>query len=285
MFSKCINENYICDEFAGNEKTVFRHLVLYEGKTFKRKFLHETLIVFVMKGMIELKNIYAEKQYISDGMIFLLPKNFDLWFSVVEKAEILLCAYTPDVNLCSKFSIKQLIKNVRPDDNDKINCLLMDNRIRRFVEMLFDSLEDGITCRHYHLIKREEFLIYLMVGYRKEELALFFRPLLSVDIDFKDFVLTHYKDVKDVKDFARKANMSLSTFNRNFKLSFNETAQRWLMAKKAESVMEDILMTNMTFYEISEKHHFSSSAYFVTFCRRNFNAAPNDIRKQEKKNK
>lgn len=285
MSSRCINENIVCDEFARNENIIFRHLVLNSGKSFRRKFLHETIIVFVMKGILELKNIYGEKQYIRDGMIFLLPKNFDLWFCVVEKAEVLLCTYTPDVNLCSKFGMRQLIKYARPDYDDKINCLLMDNRIRTFVGMLCESLDDGITCKHYHLIKREEFLIYLMVGYRKEELALFFGPVLSADVDFKDFVLTHYNEVKDVNDFARKANMSRSTFNRNFKLSFNETAQRWLLAKKAESVMKDILMTNMTFYEISEKHHFSSSAYFVTFCRRNFNAAPNDIRKQGKRNK
>lgn len=280
-----LNEHVVCDEYARNEAVIFRQLSINEGKTFKRKFLHETIVVFMMKGILEMENIYGDKQYVSGGMMFLLPKNFDLFFRVIRKVEVLFCTYTSDINLCSRFSIKQLVRYAPKDYLNKPYCLLMDDRIKTFAEMLRVALSEGIGCKHYHKIKREEFLIYLRIGYRKEELAQFFYPILAGNIDFKDFVLSNYHDVKDVKDFAVRANMSLSTFNRNFKVSFNETAQKWLLIKKAENIMHDILMTDMTFYEISDKYHFSSSAYFAAFCRRNFKAAPNEIRKKRLKRK
>ena len=286
MSLRNINEHLACDGYAKNEYVIFRQLVLSENKTFKRKFLHETIIVFVVKGILELENINGDKQCISGGMMFLLPKNFDLHFRVVERVEAVLCTFTADINLCSRFSLKQLVKYIPRRKNDYIlYSLSMDNRVKMFVDMLRTSIGDGILCKHYQKIKREELLIYLRVGYYKEQLAQFFYPILSQDLDFKDFVLANYKKVKDVKDFAVKANMSLSTFNRYFKASFNETAQKWLLTKKAENVMEDIIMTDMTFYEISDKYHFSSSAYFAAFCRRNFNATPNEIRKKRMKRK
>lgn len=283
MSLRYLNEHVICDEYARNEAVLFRQLSLNEGKTFKRKFLHETIVVFIMRGMLELENVYGDKQCVCSGMMFLLPKNFNLYFRVTKKVEAILCTYTPDINLCSRFSLKQLVRYAPKTFLDKPYCLFMDDRIKLFTEMLRVALSEGLGCKHFHKIKREEFLIYLRIGYDKEELAQFFYPILAGNIDFKDFVLSNYREVKDVKDFARKANMSLSTFNRNFKTSFNETAQKWLLVKKAENIMQDILMTDMTFYEISDKYHFSSSAYFAAFCKRNFNATPNEIRKNGKK--
>lgn len=78
---------------------------------------------------------------------------------------------------------------------------------------------------HYHQIKRDELFLYLRAGYTKEELAQFFYPILGRDLDFKDFILTNSRKIFDVKDFATQANMSLSTFNRRFKETFNDTAK------------------------------------------------------------
>lgn len=51
-------------------------------------------------------------------------------------------------------------------------------------------------------------------------------------MNFKDFVLANYKQVKDVKDFAEKAHLSLSTFNRRFRENFNASAHQWLVSKR-----------------------------------------------------
>lgn len=71
----------------------------------------------------------------------------------------------------------------------------------------------------------------------------------------------------DVKEFAVQANMSLSTFNRRFKETFNDTAKNWLLLRKQEFVKHDITLSNLTFNEIAEKYSFSSTSYLVTFCK------------------
>ena len=134
--------------------------------------------------------------------------------------------------------------------------------------------------KHYHQIKREELFMYLRAGYTKEELAMFFSPVLGKNLDFKDFVLTHYKQIFDVREFAQKANMSQSTFNRRFKESFNDTALKWLLARKSESILNDIVKSDLTFAEISEKYRFSSPSYFVTFCKKHYGKTAAVLRRE-----
>lgn len=99
-------------------------------------------------------------------------------------------------------------------------------------------------------------------------------------MNFKDFVLANYKQVKDVKDFAEKAHLSLSTFNRRFRENFNASAHQWLVSKKVESVRRDILMSNLTFSEIADKYNFSSPNYLATFCHQHCGMSPNEMRVQ-----
>ncbi len=84
----------------------------------------------------------------------------------------------------------------------------------------------------------------------------------------------------DVKEFAVRANMSLSTFNRRFKETFNDTAKNWLLLRKQEFVEHDITLSNLTFNEIAEKYSFSSTSYLVTFCKKYFGKTPNELRKE-----
>lgn len=277
------NDHVMCSEYATADKVIFKHIFIEAGSVTYRRYIDESLIVIVIKGMLELSYGDIEKQCVGDGMMFLASKNFDLHINSLEDTEILLCAFSVNLNICPKISLRQLMRYVPEGAGYKLYCLPVDSRIRKYAELLCDTIDDGLECINYHRIKRDELFIYLNVGYSNKELASFFYPVLSYDMDFKDFVLTHYKEIHDVKEFAMKANMSLSTFNRNFKNAFNDTAQKWLLARKSENIIEDIVMTDMTFYEISEKYNFSSPSYFVTFCKRLFKLTPNELRKNRRK--
>lgn len=283
MALKYVNEHLSCRKYANGDNVVFRFLNFYSGETVQRRYLNDTLLVFIVKGLLKIDYGTEKKLYVGEGRFFLLPKNFDIYITGIEDSEVILCTFTADIKLCSRFSLKQLDRYIPQANDGRLYCITMDERISLFIQLLKVSLKDGLGCVHYHQIKRDELFMYLRAGYTKEELAAFFFPVLSHNIDFKDFVLSHYREVRDIKEFALKANMSLSTFNRNFKSSFNETAQKWLLARKAECILDDIVMTDMPFQEISDKFGFSSPSYFVAFCKKQFNSTPNEIRKSKGK--
>lgn len=276
-----VSEHLGCSVYATKETSLFFLRDIPAGETVTRNYLDFTLLVFLYEGEVEINYGIDGKLNLKAGNVFLLPKNLEIKITAGKSdAKALLCKFNTELKMCSMYSLKQLDKYVPENLEKRLYSLSFDERIESFVNLIVMALSDGLSCTHYHHIKREELFMYLRAGYTREELAMFFSPVVGTNIDFKDFVLTHYKQIFDVKEFAEKANMSQSTFNRRFKETFNDTALKWLLARKSESILNDILKSNLTFAEISEKYHFSSPSYFVAFCKKHYGKTAAELRKE-----
>ena len=276
-----VKEHLGCNIYATQETSLFFIRKIPAGEKTQRKYPDYTLLVFLLEGNIEINYGINQRLKLKAGNIFLLTKNCDINITAIENdARVLLCKFTSEIKMCSRYSLKQLEKYIPQNIGPNLFYLPFDHRIKAFVDLIEMALSEGLSCTHYHQLKRDELFIYLRAGYTKEELALFFYPVIGQDIDFKDFVLSNYKNMYDVKEFAEKANMSPSTFNRRFKEAFNDTALKWLLARKSEGILNDILKSELTFAEISEKYHFSSPAYFAAFCKKHYGKTAAELRKE-----
>lgn len=276
----CKNEHISCTNYAEEFNKVFTLMEIPEGHTVERRFLNTTFLVILLQGDIEIR--YEIDKYFTPqlGYMFLLPKNKQITTFARKATTLLLCSFTNDLKLYSRFSIQQLSHFISESTCQNPYCLKLDIRLQSFFSLLVDCLKEGLGCIHYHQIKRDELFLYLRAGYTKEELALFFYPVLGQNLEFKDFVLMNSRKIFDVKNFALQANMSLSTFNRRFKETFNETAKNWLLLRKQEFVKRDVALSNLSFSEIAEKYKFSSTSYLNTFCKKYFGKTPKEIRKE-----
>lgn len=276
----CKNEHISCTNYAEEFNKVFTLMEIPEGHTVERRFLNTTFLVILLQGDIEIR--YEIDKYFTPqlGYMFLLPKNKQITTFARKATTLLLCSFTNDLKLYSRFSIQQLSHFISESACQNPYCLKLDIRLQSFFSLLVDCLKEGLGCIHYHQIKRDELFLYLRAGYTKEELALFFYPVLGQNLEFKDFVLMNSRKIFDVKNFALQANMSQSTFNRRFKETFNETAKNWLLLRKQEFVKRDIALSNLSFSEIAEKYKFSSTSYLDTFCKKYFGKTPKEIRKE-----
>ena len=160
----------------------------------------------------------------------------------------------------------------------KYTVLLIRERIMQFIDSLILCLNDGLGCRHFHQLKQKELALLFRGYYNKEELAHFFYPILSENMDFKELVLANYTYAKDMESIAERMNLSPTTFNRRFKKNFGESFAQWQEKRKADDILREIRMTDKTFSEIANEYNFSSPAYFTTFCKRNFGKSPTEIR-------
>lgn len=274
------NEHISCINYAEGFNKIFLLKEIPEGHVVERQYLDTTFLVFMLEGDVEIRYEVDKYFYPLVEYIFLLPKNQQITAYARKATTLLLCSFASDLKLCSRFSIQQLSRYVIGDISQEPYCLKLDERIQGFLPLLVSSLREGLGCVHYHQIKRDELFLYLRAGYTKEELALFFYPILGKDMEFKDFVLMNSRSIFDVKDFAIRANMSLSTFNRRFKETFNATAKTWLLLRKQEFVRSDVTLSNLPFSEIAEKYQFSSTSYLITFCKKYFGKTSNELRKK-----
>ena len=77
----------------------------------------------------------------------------------------------------------------------------------------------------------------------------------------------------------KRENLGVSWSDRRFKETFHEPAYKWLLAHRSEDILKDILMTKIPFSVIADKYEFSSQAYLVSFCKKNFGKTPSELRK------
>lgn len=274
------NEHLTCSYYSTTSNWIFKVLNVKAGEIITRKYIDRTFLVFLVDGNLCIEYGHNMSVNFLSRNIFLLPKNFEVSFQVKTDSIILLCSFTNDIGLCSRFSLQELEKHLSGIVNFYDICFLpFNSHLSMFSDFLVQTLTEGFSCIHYQNLKRDELFIYLRVGYEKEKLALFFHPILGQDMDFKDFVLSNYKKVRDVQALAEKSNLSLRTFNRRFKETFHVSAQRWLLDRRAESVLKDIQKSDMTFNEIAEKYTFSSLSYFAAFCKKHYGKTANELRK------
>lgn len=275
------NEHLSCSYYSTSSNWIFKVLNVKAGEKVTRRYIDRTFLVFLVEGNMRMEYGVEVSVDLRPRNIFLLPKHFEASFQTETDSTVLLCSFTNDIELCSRFSLQKLSGSI-PEHAaaSGIFFLPFDNRLSVFADFMTQTLTEGLGCVHYHSLKRDELFIYLRAGYTKEELALFFYPILGQNLDFKDFVLSNYKNVCDVQEFARKANLSLRTFNRRFKEAFHVTAQQWLLDRRSERVLQDIKKSDMTFNEIAEKYNFSSPSYFAAFCKKQYGKTANDLRKE-----
>ncbi len=272
-------EHLGCHLYANDNNRIFTIVNYPKGSLTKRKYITLTLLAYIMEGEVEINYGINKNVHLKAGDFFLLPQNLSFMMKAIEDVIIITCLFNNGIPLCSQFSITQLVNYLPNSENQVFYSLKADKRLKIFMSLLLDCLSDGLGCIHYQEIKRSELFIYLRTGYTKEDLALLFCPILGKDMDFKDFILSHYKKISSIVEFAEKANMSLSTFNRYFKKTFNETAYKWLLTRKSEDILNDILKSNLTIAEISVKYKFSSPSYFSTFCKKNYGKTAIELRK------
>lgn len=276
------NEHLSCSHYATSETICFRVYTVKKGNIFDQRMLADTNLMFLLSGGITLSCNDFKNGQLKAGNFYLLPKNSITYGVADEDSRIVTCVFSRNIKMCSLFSLQQL-KNFLPVSYVyQFTSLHITPLLNRFFSLLVDCLDMGLGCIHFHQLKRDELFLYLRAFYTKQELACFFYPILGGDMDFKDFVLTNYRAVRDVKEFAEKANMSLSTFNRRFKEAFQTSAHQWILSRKSEAIRLDIQMSNLTFAEIADKYNFSSPNYLVTFCRQHYGMSPYELRLQGK---
>lgn len=277
---KHADEHFSYENYISNDYAVLELLEVRDGDYLVREEVSKSTIAFVLSGEICVSTGNSVNQRVAPNQMFVVAAGDNFYGKVVEDAVILRCSFTWGMSLCNRFSLEQLEATYssccRPGKG-VLAKLPIYEMLRKELEVTRDLLKMGLSCIHFQQIKQEMLFIELRTLYTKEELSILFYPILGVDNNFKERVMQSYRKVETAQELIDLLNISPSTFKRKFREEFGMSARQWLIHKKEQQLIRDILMTDLPISELADKYKFTPN-YMTTFCRTRFGKAPTELR-------
>ena len=276
-------EHKTCYHYAEKSTATFKVYHLQHDAPPAQARLECSLMVFVVEGESLIRYGAGKPFVVPAGRFFLVEPGTLFTGHQQVPTLVMTMAFVGAPQLCNIYTLENLVRDTQGASLpvDPHFTLPIRPRLREFLDLVMHCLDDGLSCAHYHELKREEFFLLVRAYYSKEELAALFRPLLGIDHDFRRQVLeVCAKGCCDIAAMAGQLNMSTATLQRKFKQTFHETAGQWLLNRKAERIVRQLKTTSLTFDQICFENGFSSPAYFSNFCKRVFGKTPTQLRNE-----
>lgn len=269
--SKLLSSEYILHDtdrhpYAGLPSI---ELVNFEEGYKKEEVIFTTELILVLKSSFFLSYDHFLNLEIEEGKIILLPPGSQFTVRAEQPVSLLI------------FRVKAPVPFLEADTKEKDDFTVLDIKpgIEGYLNLLLNSMEEGLMQEEYLNLKSEE-LIYLMRSlYTKREFNSFFSPLLSPDSRFHHFVLTNHHQVKTVKELADRYRCSVSNFDKKFRRVFGMPPHRWMQQKKVTLLYREINLTDKPLRDIAAEQQFLSLSQFNDYCKKHFGYPPGKMRR------
>lgn len=269
-----------------NGKIVFEKLTMPYFRRIPKLFQErEACFMFVNKGQFSVR---TPDQFISfqEGK-GLLSKCFDYFFetnkdqrSSSENLEVLgILLYQDIVEELFQFDISDFAHRV--DYNVKkieIDGLL--NNFRDSINILLDNpeLADESLIKN----KLKEFVLLICktenIPSELDFLSSLFR---KNDVDFKTTINHNLYADLSLEEFALLCGLSLSSFKRKFKASFNESPKKYILKRKLQKASKLLLSSDLRVSEIAFECGFETISTFNRSFKNLYASSPTAYRKSQ----
>lgn len=246
------------------------------------QFIAEHFFLYLAKGKI---NGYDgnKKQTLNAGEYCLVIKNHLARYNK-EKAEneFEKVVIIFDEAFLKKFQEKHKTTVVKFKSEKAFLKLEKSELIPNFIQSLIPYFNhSGKIDKSFTDIKREELLIILLRN-KPELTGIFFNYGIPEKINLEAFMNKNFKFNVSIQRFAYMTGRSLSAFKRDFKQTFNETPNRWLVQKRLQEAHFLIHKKNKKPSEIYLDLGFETLQHFSYAFKKQFGYVPTDLVKKQK---
>ena len=140
--------------------------------------------------------------------------------------------------------------------------------------------ETPYPCQPYIDMKSKELIHLLITCYPLQMIRPFFYPISTYTESFQYFVMQHYRQVKTTEEFAHLGGYTTTTFRRLFKNLYGIPVYVWILQKKREGILHELLHTSDRINAISQRYGFDNPSHFSHFCKDSFGDTPRSLRKR-----
>ena len=165
--------------------------------------------------------------------------------------------------------------------NDLVIPLEKNEVMKAFYESMFPYFNTERKPPEEVLeLKFRELLFNVIANPANCELIAYLQTLLADHDYLQQTMEANYLFNLQLEDYARLCNRSLSSFKRDFQLTYGVPPGHWLLEKKLTRAKHQLMITDKSINDISFECGFESNTHFSRAFKNLFGASPLQFRKQ-----
>lgn len=273
-------DDHTCrDNCVSKAPLSFKYTELEAGDGFNIEHREGKHIFFILQGRIKVR--YNEFDYteFGAGEMFFIPKSADCHSMALTSCVFIVHIYSNQVKICDIAMLESIVQYSKSIDYE-FASLPINETLALFLGLMKTYLQEGVRCNHLHELKQQELFILYQVLYRKEDLAHFFFQVLGKSMDFRDMIMTHYPNVKTVRELAAACGYSEVRFRELFRDEFGQPPYKWMQKQMSNHIKGRLIQTKMPLKEIADEFNFSSPSHFSKYCKSQYGETPGRIREK-----
>ncbi|NBA85797.1 helix-turn-helix domain-containing protein [Emticicia sp. CRIBPO] len=236
----------------------------------------------------------GEMQYEMDGQTMDIPANHSLFLNCInsgkqihqsdskENSEIVIVTFHADVlKKIYERELPSLLQSPRNmvtnQSSDKISN---DFLIQKYMEGLLYYFENPSLINDEILIlKLKEIILLLSQTKNAGTVQVILSQLFSpVTYTFKQIIEANLFSQVSIEELARKTNLSVSSFKREFTKLYNDSPANYIKNKRLEKAAELLLVSGNRITDIAFDCGFNDLANFTRSFHEKFNVTPTHYR-------
>lgn len=235
--------------------------------------------VFVTNGK-KMWKTYRNEYMVTAGDALFVKKGANVAHQFHSEDYCALMIFIPD-DFIKKFMLKfsdtiSYKKSEEHFESDGVLRVNVDDFLLSYIkslEVYFEAQDHPNTS--VIRLKFEELLLNIFTSKKNIEIASYLYSLqFSNSVQLKQIMMDNYPYNLKLEEYAQLANMSLSTFKRNFKSVFKESPGRWIVNKKIALARQFLKTSDKTVNEIAYDCGFEDPSHFIKVFKKRENITP-----------
>lgn len=197
------------------------------------------------------------------------------------EGEIVIVTFHPDI--LKKVYDKEIPLIFKPANrvtNQSRKAINNDFLIHKYIEgLLFYFENPSLVNDEILVLKLKEIILLLSQTQDAETIQVILSQLFSpATYTFKQIIEANLFEQVGVEDLAQKANLSVSSFKREFKKLYDDSPANYIRTKRLERAAELLLVSNERITDIAFACGFNDLANFTKSFHDRYNVSPSNFR-------
>ena len=231
------------------------YLPLDSGESIIKSNLSHHFVIFVLRGTISVTCKYYDSEIVEEENMVFIAKGDILEFNAHESDASLLIFGFDEVTIRTSTSLMDFFTMHGNLKEHEHNTLPINEDMKQIVDRIVTQVRKGkMKSAEICLAWNMELFFTFISYYTKTQVTDFFRPLVSTDISFRDFVENNWAEAEgNAEKLIQYSGMKRGIFIKTFKAEFGTTPKEWMNQRFKRRMQHYAALPKMTPLVLAKK--------------------------------